>query len=266
MYNTNIIHQQKKLLALLNKQLQNTTPIIMSSFTIRTDRKQNSNRRRVGGRRSRPTGQQGYTIGAFLKASQKVAPTKPCVDSNGFVTVIKRNRSRRQSPLSRRVMVKPSSSRTTNAFAVLATSPPTTIAGPAVVKPVAPKGVWGKGPKKKVSFANDSETLMKPTAVETREYEKGSVTTAFVKYPAEEEYLKLKRSKGAWRPKSVPQVKEECQKDVYDERVKLNRAAYEVFNQVMVPTYIGSWADACDSDSEDETDDFGRPTTDNSAW
>ena len=50
---------------------------------------------------------------------------------------------------------------------------------------------------------------MKPTAVETREYEKDSVTTAFVKYPAEEEYLKLKRSKSAWRPKSVPQVKEE---------------------------------------------------------
>ena len=250
------------MLALLNKQLLNTTPITMSSFTIRTDRKQNSNRRRVGGRGRRPTGQQGYSIGAFLKASQKVAPTKPRVDSNGFVAVTKRNRSRRQSPLSRRVTVKPTSSRTTNAFAVLATSPPKTIAGPAIVKPKAPKGVWGKGPKKKVSFANDSETLMKPTAVETREYEKGSVTTAFVKYPAEEEYLKLKRSKGAWRPKSVPQVKE----DVYDARVKLNRAAYEVFNQVPVPSYIGSLADAVDSDSDDETDDFGRPTTDNSAW
>ena len=86
-------------------------------------------------------------------------------------------------------------------------------------------------------------------------------------YPAEEEYL-LKRSKSAWRPKSVPQVKEECQEDVYDERVKLNRAAYEVFNQVMVPTYIGSWADARDSDSEDdeELDSLGRPMTDNSAW
>ena len=105
---------------------------------------------------------------------------------------------------------------------------------------------------------------MKPTAVETREYEKGSVTTAFVKYPAEEEYLKLKRSKGAWRPKSVPQVKE----DVYDARVKLNRAAYEVFNQVPVPSYIGSWADALDSDSEDdaELDSIGRPMMDNSAW
>ena len=44
-----------------------TTPITMSSFTIRTDRKQKSNRRRVGGRgrRPRPTGQQGHSIGAF---------------------------------------------------------------------------------------------------------------------------------------------------------------------------------------------------------
>ena len=254
----------------------------MSSFTIRTDRKQKSNRRRVGGRgrRPRPTGQQGYSIGAFLKASQKVAPTKPRVDSDGFVMVTKRPRNHRQSPLSRRPK---RNTKCVNAFAVLATSPTTkkTIAGPAIVKPVAPKGVWGKGPKKKVSFANDSKTLMKPTPVETREYHLGSATTAFVKYPAEEEYLKLKRSKGAWRPKSVPQVKEEpkgampgtkaildtlCQEDVYDARVKLNRAAYEVFNQEPVPSYIGSWADAVDSDSEDETDDFGRPTTDNSAW
>jgi hypothetical protein len=41
-----------------------------------------------------------------------------------------------------------------------------------------------------------------------------------------------------------------------------------------IPTYIGSWADAVDSDSEDESDDeeeinldgHGRPATDNSAW
>ena len=242
----------------------------MSSFTIRTDRKQNSNRRRVGGRgrRPRPTGQQGHTIGAFLKASQKVTPTKPRPDSDGFVTVTKRNRSRK-SPLSRRVTVKPSSSRATNAFAVLATSPPTekTIVGPTIVKPKAPRGVWGKGPKKKVSFANDSITLMKPTPVETREYEKGSATTSFVKYPAEEEYLKLKRSKGAWRPKSVSQVKEEPKSAMPG-----TQAILDMLCQEPTPSYIGSWADAVDSDSdsdsdsEDETDDFGRPTTDNSAW
>ncbi len=36
------------------------------------------------------------------------------------------------------------------------------------------------------------------------------------------------------------------------------------------PTYIGSWADAADSDSDEEEeiiyDSFGRPETDNSAW
>ena len=38
------------------------------------------------------------------------------------------------------------------------------------------------------------------------------------------------------------------------------------------PTYIGSWADACDSEDESENeeeivlDSFGRPETDNSAW
>ena len=57
--------------------------------------------------------------------------------------------------------------------------------------------------------------------------------------------------------------------DVYDARVSLNRAAYEVFNQCPVPSYIGSWADAVDSEDDEEEivlDDFGRPATDNSAW
>jgi len=62
--------------------------------------------------------------------------------------------------------------------------------------------------------------------------------------------------------------------DVYDARVSLNRGAYEVFNQCPVPSYIGSWADAVDSDvesdgvieEETEMDSFGRPATDNSAW
>ena len=56
--------------------------------------------------------------------------------------------------------------------------------------------------------------------------------------------------------------------DVYDARVSLNRGAYEVFNHCPVPTYIGAWADAVDSDEEEEAtyDSFGRPETDNSAW
>lgn len=67
---------------------------------------------------------------------------------------------------------------------------------------------------------------------------------------------------------------EKCHEDVYDARVSLNRAAYEVFNQCPVPSYIGSWADAVDSDDESDGvieedivfDGFGRPSTDNSAW
>ena len=247
----------------------------MSSFTIRCDRKTKSSRR-AGGRprRPRPTGQQGYSIDDFLKASNKVTPTKPRVDSDGFTMVPKRNRNRRQSPLSRR----PTRQSNANSFAVLATSPPKkkTIAGPAIVKPKSPTGAWATGPKR-VKFANDSETLMKPQAAETREYEKGSVPTEFVKMPDEEEYLKLKRNKGAWRPKSIAKAHLEVKATEaeaeradreYTMRLELNARAYEVFNQEPVSSYLGSWADACsdDSDSEDEIDVLGRPTTDNSAW
>ena len=42
-----------------------------------------------------------------------------------------------------------------------------------------------------------------------------------------------------------------------------------ISRQEAAPTYIGAWADACDSDSEDDEivyDSMGRPSTDNSAW
>ena len=215
-------------------------------------------------------------LGAFLKAPSNV-------DSEGFATVKRKKprRHRAQSPLVPKGQVN-----NANSFAALdrddSPSPILNVALPKVVKVKAPMGAWGAKSAKvivdapmkpRVSFANDSNNLMKPTAVETREYEKGSAPTEFVEYPEEEEYLKLKRNKSAWRPKSVPQVKEECHEDVYDARVSLNRGAYEVFNQVPVPTYIGSWADACDNDSDSEneeeivlTDSLGRPMTDNSAW
>ena len=204
-------------------------------------------------------------LGAFLKAP---------VDRDGFTTVKTRRhrRNRVQSPLvpSKKVVA-------TNSFAVLdrddSPSPTKQIALPKIVKPKAAMGAWAKKSanvvvekpiKPRVSFANDSENLMKPTAVETRQFEKDSASNEFIKYPAEEEYLKLKRSKSAWRPKSVPQIKEE--KVVEDAKKTLAAIA-------AIPTYIGSWADACDSDSEDEEDEvvltvdsLGRPTTDNSAW
>ena len=253
----------------------------MSQFAKSSSRRPSSNGRRItirlGGKqnrrpqRPRPS---AVNFGAFLKAP---------VDSEGFATVKSRKpkRNRAQSPL----VPKEKKTNSANSFAALdrddRPSPTHNIALPKVVKPKAPTGAWGAKSSKvvadapmkpRVSFANDSDTLMKPTAAETREYEKGSATTEFVEYPKEDEYLKLKRSKSAWRPKSVPQVKEECHEDVYDMRVSLNRAAYEVFNQEPVPSYIGSWADACDTDSEDEddivltTDSLGRPMTDNSAW
>jgi len=254
----------------------------MSQFVKSSSRRpSNSGRRitvRLGGKqnrrpqRPRPS---AVNFGAFLKAQ---------VDREGFATVKSRKprRNRAQSPL----VPKEKRTNSANSFAALdrddSPSPTHNIALPKVVKPKKLTGAWGTKSSKvvadapmkpRVSFANDSDNLMKPTAVETREYEKGSATTEFVEYPKEDEYLKLKRSKSAWRPRSVPQVKEECHEDVYDARVSLNRAAYEVFNQKPVPSYIGSWADACDSDSEDEddeivltTDSMGRPTTDNSAW
>ena len=158
------------------------------------------------------------------------------------------------------------------------------------MKTKAPIGAWGaksanvladKPMKPRVSFANDSDNLMKPTAAETREYEKGSAPGEFIEYPDEEEYLKLKRSKSAWCPRSIAkahlQVKAtEAEAERADRestaRLELNARAYEVFNQEPVPSYIGSWADALDSDSDDDdqvvlsVDRLGRPATDNSAW
>ena len=211
--------------------------------------------------RRRPQ-QTSRNFGAFLKAP---------VDSEGFATVKRRKprRHRAQSPLVPERQVN-----NANSFAALdrddSPSPTKHIALPKVVKPKAPTGAWGvksakvvvDAPMKtRVSFANDSDTLMKPTAAETREYEKGSATTEFVEYPKEDEYLKLKRSKSAWRPKSVDKIKEDAEK------------AMAILNaQPKTPTYIGAWADAVDSDSEDEeeivltTDSLGRPMTDNSAW
>ena len=244
---------------------------------------------RPNNRRYRPS---NHNLGAFLKAPTKVSNR----DSEDFVSVKttrKPRRHRAQSPL-----VPKMKANDTNSFAALGrdddASPTKHIALPKVVKPKAPTGAWGarsfssiakvvadKPMKARVSFANDSDTLMKPSAAETREYEKGSVPTEFVEYPKEDEYLKLKRNKSAWRPKSIAKAHLEVKATEagaeradreYTMRLELNARAYEVFNQEPVPSYLGSWADACDSDSEDEeevvltTDSLGRPMTDNSAW
>jgi hypothetical protein len=139
---------------------------------------------------------------------------------------------------------------------------------------MAPKkvtGSWNKASKEimtdkpmskpRVSFANDSDSIMKPTAAETREYRTDSPPNEFVKYPAEDEYLKRKCSKGAWRPKSVTQLK--------DGEAVVKKALVAIKS---MPTYIGSWADAAESDDESDDEDEivldhnGHPTSDNSAW
>jgi len=124
------------------------------------------------------------------------------------------------------------------------------VALPKVVKVTAPTGSWGKKPdltKEAIQqrLANKKQEL----AVEEQ----------------------LKEDEVGMTPLLSVKELEKDHEDVYDARVSLNRAAYEVFNQCPVPTYIGSWADACDSDSDGEIvdevwDSFGRPETDNSAW
>ena len=218
-----------------------------------TNSKRNGRNPRRNRRYKKPS---NNTIGAFLKAKNtEVAPAR--TENDGFTTV-KRRKPRRarvltnkQGPVRKFV--------SSNPFDALATSPPKkSVALPAINKtPVKLNGAWAK----KVSFKNDSETLIKPTPVETREYEKGSATDKFVSYPKDDEYLKLKRSKSAWRPKSVTQIKEDAAK-----------ALAELNAMPKAPTYIGAWADAVDSDSDREDEDEivldsqGRPTTDNSAW
>ena len=239
----------------------------MSGFAVKVTlvggnkRQQRPNRQQRNNRR-RPR-QNTRNLGAFLKAPAKV-------DSEGFTSVKGRRprRNRAQSPLVAK------RSYNVNHFAALdrSPSPPTRqVEGPKVVKTKAPMGAWGaksakvvadKPMKPRVSFANDSTNLMKPTAAETREYEKGSASNEFIEYPDEEEYLKLKRSKSAWRSKSADKIKEDAEK-----------AMAILKAQPKMPSYIGAWADAVDSDSEDEEDEvvlsvdsLGRPVTDNSAW
>ena len=71
-------------------------------------------------------------------------------------------------------------------------------------------------------------------------------------YPDEEEYLKRKRAKTAWKPRFQMTAHE--QQKLLDAQKKVKKK---------------SWADMCDDESDDDEDDFdqfGRPTTDNSDW
>lgn len=112
-------------------------------------------------------------------------------------------------------------------------------------------------PRRRVSFKGDNvDTLMKPPC-ETKVFDAAAPASSVSSdedtqvYPDEEEYIRKKRSKTAWKPK-FQMTAHELQKKLDGEK-KVEKK---------------SWADMCDdeSDDEDDFDQFGRPTTDNSAW
>ena len=112
-------------------------------------------------------------------------------------------------------------------------------------------------PRRRVSFKGDDvDTLMKPPC-ETKIFDTDAPASSVSSdedaqvYPDEEEYLLKKRSKTAWKPKFQMTAHELQKKLDAEKKVKKK-----------------SWADMCDDDSDDEDDfdQFGRPTTDNSAW
>lgn len=110
-------------------------------------------------------------------------------------------------------------------------------------------------PRRRVSFKGDDvDTLMKPPC-ETKIFDTDAPASSVSSdedaqvYPDEEEYLLRKRSKTAWKP-------------------KFQMTAHELQIGAEKKVKKKSWADMCDDDSDDEDDfdQFGRPTTDNSAW
>ena len=112
-------------------------------------------------------------------------------------------------------------------------------------------------PRRRVSFKGDNvDTLMKPPC-ETKVFDAAAPASSVSSdedtqvYPDEEEYIRKKRSKTAWKPKFKMTTHNDILKTVVNEIKKK------------------SWADMADdedSDDEDDFDQFGRPTTDNSAW
>ncbi len=110
--------------------------------------------------------------------------------------------------------------------------------------------------RRRVSFKGDNvDTLMKPPC-ETKIFDAAAPASSVSSdedtqvYPDEEEYIRKKRSKTAWKPKFRMTTHNDILKTVVNEVKKK------------------SWADMADDDSDDEDDfdQFGRPTTDNSAW
>ncbi len=135
-------------------------------------------------------------------------------------------------------------------------------------------------PKRRVTFKDDSENLMKPPC-DTKVFDKTQPASA-ISDDDEEEEIVLTRSATAWKPKHLRQSTEQQE---HDKLLAIWRKDYEAST--------GSWADSADLtddlatinalrqnlglpelDDEGEeiveekvtTDQFGRPSADNSAW
>ncbi len=131
-------------------------------------------------------------------------------------------------------------------------------------------------PKRKVTFKDDSENLMKPPC-DTKVFDKTEPASAISDEEEEEEVILLKPSANAWKPKRLRQNTEQ---EEHDKLLAIWRKDYEAST--------GSWADSADlmddlatinalrqnlglpeldDDGEEITiDQFGRPSADNSAW
>ena len=140
-----------------------------------------------------------------------------------------------------------------------------------------------KDETRRVTFKGDSENLMKPPC-KTKVFDKEQPASAISDDDEEEEVILLTRSTNAWKPKRLREepkvVKPKTDQEQHDELLANWRKDYAKSD--------GSWSDMADLaddlatinalretlglpelDEEGEeitTDQFGRPSADNSAW
>ena len=128
---------------------------------------------------------------------------------------------------------------------------------------------------KKVSFKDDSENLMKPPC-DTKVFNKEDPPSSISDDEEDKEEIVLTRSANAWKPKRIRQKTDQEQ---HDELLAIWKREYAAST--------GSWADEADlsddlatinalrqdlglpelnDEGEIQTDQFGRPNADNSAW
>lgn len=105
-------------------------------------------------------------------------------------------------------------------------------------------------PKRKVSFANDSDCLMKPTPTQVKEFntEDPAITISSEEEDNSEDeaYFASKRSAGAWRPRSRSVSISE------DPEVTALKKELAEKEKELAGMSNDSWADACDIDDLEE--------------